>query len=71
MEVVPVPNPAALDQETMPEQHEGAIQDFLNSVRSGTQPATHCEDNIHTLAMVLGAIESSENGGRPVDLKNE
>ena len=46
------------------EGHEGCIGEFLNAVRTGGRPQTHCEDNIKSLAMVFGAIESAAKGER-------
>jgi len=37
---------------------------MLNFLRLGRLPQTECHDNIHSLAMVLGAIESSKTGKR-------
>lgn len=42
--------------------HAGVIREFLECVRSGQQPETCAADNIHSLAMVFGAIESAETG---------
>jgi predicted dehydrogenase len=42
--------------------HFGAIRDFLDAVQTGTSPETRGEDNIRSLAMVFGAIESAETG---------
>ncbi len=39
--------------------HEGVILEFLDSVRKGAQPETSVADNVHSLAMVFGAIESA------------
>ena len=39
--------------------HAGAIRDFVNCVRSGAIPETSALDNINSLAMVFGAIESA------------
>jgi len=45
------------------EGHGGVIREFLNAVQgSGGSPETSASDNIHSLAMVLGAIESSDAG---------
>lgn len=44
--------------------HAGIIRDFVNSVRTGEIPETICTDNIKSLAMVFGAIESAETGKR-------
>ena len=48
--------------------HEGCSKEFLSCVRGGGTPQTTCEDNIKSLAMVFGAIESDESG-RPVAIK--
>ncbi|GAC1464908.1 MAG: Gfo/Idh/MocA family oxidoreductase [Ktedonobacteraceae bacterium] len=42
--------------------HAGLIQDFLTCIREGTSPETNVADNIKSLAMVFGAIESAEKG---------
>ncbi|MDQ3327525.1 MAG: Gfo/Idh/MocA family oxidoreductase [Chloroflexota bacterium] len=44
--------------------HAGVIADFVRCVRIGEIPETVCTDNIRSLAMVLGAIESAETGQR-------
>ncbi len=44
--------------------HESCIRDFVKCVRSGAQPLTHAADNIKSLAMCFGAIESAERGQR-------
>jgi predicted dehydrogenase len=46
--------------------HLGVIQDFVAAVKNGTQPETAGSDNIESLAMVFGAIESAEAGRRIV-----
>lgn len=46
--------------QSVTEGHEAIINEFLNSVRGGTEPETSARDNIHGLAMVFGAIESAE-----------
>ena len=49
--------------------HLGIIQDFVASIRDGTLPETNGADNIKSLAMVFGAIESAERGRRvPITL---
>jgi predicted dehydrogenase len=47
--------------------HAGIIADFVRCVRSGDTPETICSDNIKSLAMVFGAVESAETG-RPVQI---
>ena len=42
--------------------HAGIIQEFFTCIQNGTQPETRAEDNIKSLAMVFGAIESAEKG---------
>jgi len=44
--------------------HGGLIRDFVRCVRTGDVPETICTDNIKSLAMVFGAIESAETGRR-------
>jgi predicted dehydrogenase len=48
--------------------HEGVILDFVNCVQSGGTPETNYTDNIKSLAMVFGAIESAESG-KPVSIQ--
>ncbi|MFH1085480.1 MAG: Gfo/Idh/MocA family oxidoreductase [Chloroflexota bacterium] len=47
--------------------HAGVIGEFIRCVRHGGVPETIATDNIKSLAMVLGAIESAELG-RPVEI---
>jgi predicted dehydrogenase len=42
--------------------HASCIGEFVDCVRSGSAPSTVCTDNIKSLAMVFGAIESAESG---------
>ncbi len=44
--------------------HAGVMKDFVAAVRSGTTPETAGSDNVKSLAMALGAIDSSERGRR-------
>ena len=44
--------------------HGGVIRDFVRCVQTGATPETVCTDNIQSLAMVFGAIESAETGQR-------
>lgn len=48
--------------------HKGCIADFLDCLRKGRAPETACQDNIKSLAMVFGAIESA-GAGRPVKIR--
>ena len=43
---------------------QAVIREFVGCVAAGTAPQTVCTDNIKTLAMVLGAMESSQKGER-------
>lgn len=61
-ETVPIPVPAAPG--IRHELHAGVIDDFLKSVRGGPAPQTVCTDNVKSLAMMLGAVESAETGRR-------
>ena len=42
----------------------GALREMLEFLRTGQKPQTHCHDNIKSLGMVFGAIESSVAGQR-------
>jgi predicted dehydrogenase len=44
--------------------HLGVISDFVAAVRGGTVPETAGSDNVRSLAMALGAIQSAEQGRR-------
>jgi predicted dehydrogenase len=48
--------------------HEGIIREFVDCVRNGGTPETVCTDNIKSLAMVFGAIESAGKG-QPVEIQ--
>jgi predicted dehydrogenase len=61
---VPVPGVEWLG----PDGHAGCIHHFLDCIHAGRMPETDCTDNIKSLAMVFGAIESAETG-RAVDIK--
>ena len=58
-EPVAVPEPSPQDRVG---GHLGVIEDFLAAVASGRPPETRGEDNIHSLAMVFGAIASAATG---------
>jgi predicted dehydrogenase len=51
---------APLDEQT--HGHRSVLSDFIRAVRDGTTPETVSTDNINSLAMVLGAIESARTG---------
>jgi predicted dehydrogenase len=44
------------------EGHGGLLRDFIACLQSGRTPETICTDNLKSLAMVFGAIESAERG---------
>lgn len=44
--------------------HAGAIREFVDCVRTGAKPETIAADNIKSLAMVFGAIESAASKAR-------
>jgi predicted dehydrogenase len=48
--------------------HAGVIKEFIRCVQTGETPETTAADNIKSLAMVFGAIESAETGRR-VEIK--
>ena len=47
-----------------PDGHDGLIRDFVHCIRTGAVPETICTDNVKSLAMVFGAVESAESGER-------
>lgn len=62
LEVLPAPDDARVNG------HASVIADFLDAIASGRQPETAGEDNIKSLAMVFGAIESARRHARvPVE----
>jgi predicted dehydrogenase len=44
--------------------HLGVLRDFVAAVQGGPPPETRGSDNIKSLAMVMGAIDSAETGRR-------
>jgi len=50
------------------EGHKSLIEEFVSCIQGGNVPETTCTDNIKSLAMVFGAIESAETGRR-VDIR--
>lgn len=50
------------DAGTKVDGHAGAIRDFVRCIQTGETPETICTDNIKSLAMVFGAIESAQAG---------
>jgi predicted dehydrogenase len=56
--------PPPLAPEDRIDGHFGVLSDFVTAVRSGIEPETVGRDNIRSLAMVFGAIESANTGQR-------
>lgn len=54
----------ALDPAARVGGHAGVLRDFVRCVQTGETPETICSDNIKSLAMVFGAIESAQAGRR-------
>jgi len=50
--------------------HFSVMRQFMSALNGGPPPETRSSDNIHSLAMVLGAIESAEQG-KWVEVRNE
>lgn len=46
------------------EKHDGLLNEFVDCVRTGKKPLTHCEDNIKSLAMVIAAVKSAHTHQR-------
>ncbi|NLF02273.1 MAG: Gfo/Idh/MocA family oxidoreductase [Anaerolineales bacterium] len=46
--------------------HAGVIRAFVQAAQTGKAPETICSDNIKSLSMVFGAIESAEQGRRVI-----
>jgi predicted dehydrogenase len=42
----------------------GALAEMMEFLRTGKKPQTECTDNVKSLAMVFGAVESSKQGRR-------
>jgi predicted dehydrogenase len=42
--------------------HLSVMHQFISALNGGPPPETRSSDNIHSLAMVLAAIESAEQG---------
>ncbi len=55
----------SVDQE-MARGIAGSLRDFINALETGATPMGECHDNIKSLAMVFGAIESARTGQRIV-----
>ena len=42
--------------------HQGCLDEMFSGLKEGYRPETDCRDNIKTMAMVFGALESSQQG---------
>lgn len=63
--LIPSSDPVIIPPMTLEHQgHEGLIREFVDCVRTGQRPMTHCEDNLKSLAMVLAAVKSAKSGQR-------
>jgi predicted dehydrogenase len=62
--------PPAAEPDAEPQAHEppgavdhpgieGSLRDFVNALRTGTQPMGECHDNLYSLAMVHAAVASA------------
>jgi predicted dehydrogenase len=54
----------ALVEDGWPSGIKGSLLEFLNELETGEPPMGECHDNIKSLAMVFGAIESAGTGTR-------
>ncbi len=50
--------------ESIPSGIAGSLRDFLHALDTGATPHGECHDNIRSLAMVFGAVESASTGQR-------
>jgi hypothetical protein len=44
------------------EGHGGCLNEMFAALKNGTKPGTDCEDNIKSVAMMFGAVESARRG---------
>ena len=51
-------------EEAMPRGIAGSLRDFLHALKTSATPMGECHDNIKSLAMVFGAMESARTGQR-------
>ena len=56
--------PRGVEVVDIPRGIAGSLRDFLNALRTGETPMGECHDNIKSLAMVFGAIESAATDRR-------
>ena len=60
----PVEKREATPEKDVPGGIAGSLRDFLHALDTGATPMGECHDNIKSLAMVFGAIESAQTGQR-------
>jgi len=51
------------------EERAGVLDEFVKAVREDRKPETHGQDNLKSLALVLGAVESCSHDGKWVNLE--
>jgi predicted dehydrogenase len=61
---IPATEEIALKSPEIPGAIAGSLREFLDALRTGKTPQGECHDNIKSLAMVFGAIESARTGKR-------
>ncbi len=44
--------------ETVRDQHDGALEDMFDALKTGRKAGTECKDNIKSIAMVLASVKS-------------
>ena len=64
-----LPVPMAPDEDET-HGHRSVLAEFIDAVKSGRKPETVSDDNIKSLSMVFGAIESARTG-LPVSISVE
>jgi predicted dehydrogenase len=48
------------------EGHEGCLDEMFNALIQGRKAETDCRDNINSMAMVFGALESAKTGRKVI-----
>lgn len=44
------------------DQHDGALEDIFDALKTGRVPSTDCKDNIHSIAMIFACLKSIKEG---------
>jgi predicted dehydrogenase len=47
---------------------DGLLAEFVSAIQEGREPECSGKDNLQSLAIVFAAVESAENGGKPVEI---